>query len=70
MKQCVNNRECMQLDIEEVEECSLGPEYASIDVMRFLRKAIREGRNILKVFEVKEEGEHLVASKWRWDEGR
>ena len=21
----------------------------------------------MKVFEVKEEGEHLVASKWRWD---
>ena len=31
-EQYVNNSECKQLDIDEVEECSLGPEYADIDV--------------------------------------
>ena len=39
-----------------MEECSLGPEYAT-----------REGRNFFEVFKVKEEGEHQVASKWRSD---
>ena len=32
MKQYVDNSECKQLDTDEVEECSLGPEYADIDV--------------------------------------
>ena len=32
MEQYVNNSECKQLDRDEVEECSLGPEYADIDV--------------------------------------
>ena len=32
MEQYVNNSECKQLNIDEVEECSLGPEYADIDV--------------------------------------
>ena len=32
MEQYVNNSERIQLDIEEVEECSLGLEYADIDV--------------------------------------
>ena len=54
MEQYVNNSECIHLDTDEVEECSLGPEYADVDVKQFLRKA-----------KVKEEGEHLVASKWR-----
>ena len=43
-------------------ECSLGPEYADIDMKQILRRATREGRNIFKVFKVKEEGEHHVAS--------
>ena len=47
MEQSVNNSECKKLDIEEVEECSLEPEYADIDVKQILRKATREGRNIL-----------------------
>ena len=29
--------ECLQLDIEEVEECSLGPKYADIDVKNILK---------------------------------
>ena len=45
-----------------------GSEYADIDVKQISSKATREGRNMFKVFKVKEEGEHLVASKWRWDD--
>ena len=48
----MNNSDCIKLDTDEVEECSLGLEY---------------GRR-LEAFKVKEEGEHLVASKWRWDD--
>ena len=62
-EQYVNNSECIQLGIDEVEACSLGPEYADIDVKQILRKATREGRNIFEVFKVKEEGEQLAASK-------
>ena len=43
MLQYVNNSECVQLDIDEVEECSLGPEYADVDVKQILRK-----RNVQK----------------------
>ena len=68
MEQYVNNSECIQLDIDEVEECSLGPEYADIDVKKILRKATREGRNIFEVFKVKGKGELLVTSQWRWDD--
>ena len=64
----MNNIVCFQLDIDEVEECSLDPEYADIDVTQILRKATREGRNIFEVFKVKEKGKLLVASKWRWDD--
>ena len=63
----MNNSECFQLDIE-VEECSLGPEYADVDMKKILSKASREGRKFFKVLKVKEEGEHPVASKWRWDD--
>ena len=65
----MNNSECTQLDIDEVEEFSLGPEHADVDMKKILRKASRGGRNIFKVVsKVKEEGEHLVAGKWRWDD--
>ena len=40
MEQYVNNSD------DEVEECSLGPEYADIDVKQISRTATREGRNI------------------------
>ena len=33
----------------------------------FKKRASREGSKIFEVFKVKEEGEHQVASKWRWD---
>ena len=64
----MNNSECTKLEIAEVEECSLGPEYADVDVKHFLRNATRGGRNFFEVFKVKEEGAHLVASKLRWDD--
>ena len=64
----MNNSECIQLDIDEVEECSLGPECADIDVKQIFRNATREGRNIFEVFLVKDKGELLVASKWRWED--
>ena len=38
MEQCVNNSECIQRDIEDVEECSLGPECADIDVKKIFKK--------------------------------
>ena len=41
MEQYVNNSERIQLDIDEVEECSLGAEYADVDVKQILRKATR-----------------------------
>ena len=63
MEQYVNNSECIHLDIDEVEECSMGPEYADVDVKKNLRRASREGINMFEVFKVKEEGEYLVASK-------
>ena len=68
MEQYVNNSECKQLDIDEVEECSLGPEYVDIDLTQILRKTTGEGRNIFEDFKVKEKGELLVACKWRWDD--
>ena len=47
MEQHVNNSYCLKkLDIDEVEECSLGPEYADVDVKQVLRNATREGRHI------------------------
>ena len=64
----MNNSECIQVDIEVVEECSLGVEYADVDVKKILRKASRGGRKIFEVFKVKAEGEHQVASRWRWDD--
>ena len=36
MDQYVDNSECIQLDIDEVEEYSLVPEYADIDVKQIL----------------------------------
>ena len=45
-----------------------GLEYSDVDVKHIFRNAIREGRNIFEVFSVKEEGEHQVASKSRWDD--
>ena len=51
-----------------MEEYSLGPEYSDVDVMHILRNAAREGRKIFEIFGVKEKGEQLVASKWRWDD--
>ena len=41
MEQYVNNSECIQLDIDEVEECSLGLEYADIDGKQTFLKSSR-----------------------------
>ena len=35
MEQYVNNSDVLKLDIDEVEECSLGPEYSDVDVKLF-----------------------------------
>ena len=37
-----------QLDIDEVEECSLGPEYADIDVKEIFREATEKAETFLK----------------------
>ena len=70
MEQHVNNSQVFKVEIAEVEECSLGPEYSDVDVKHILRSATREGRRIFEVFSVREKGEHPVASKWRWDDGQ
>ena len=68
MEQYVNNSDCKKLEIDEVEVCSLGPEYSDVDVKHVLRTVTREGRFVFEDFSVKARGEHLVASKWRWDD--
>ena len=68
MEQYVNKSEVIKFEIADVEDYSLGPEYSDVDVKKSLRHATREGRNIFEVFSVKGEVEHLVASKWRWDD--
>ena len=60
----------LKLEIAEVEENSLCPEYSDLDVKHILRIATREGRNIFKVFSVREKEKHLVASKWRRDDSQ
>ena len=52
----------------KMEEYSLGPEFSDVVVKHILRNATGEGRQNFEVFSVKEKGEHLVASKWRWDD--
>ena len=42
----MNNSGVLKLEIAEVEENSLGPEYSDVDVKHILRNATREGRNI------------------------
>ena len=66
MEQYANNSVFVQVDIDEVEECFLGPEYADVARLKAdLKKAEKFG-----VFKVKEEGERsrLAASKWRWND--
>ena len=47
----------------------LGPEDSKVDVKKILRKMRAGGRSrIFELFNTKEKGEHLVASKVRWDE--
>ena len=48
MEQYVNNSECLQFEKDDVEECSLGLEYADIHVKQIFRTVIREGRKFLK----------------------
>ena len=43
MEQYVNNSDCIKLEIDEVEEYSLGQEYLDVDVTHILRNATREG---------------------------
>ena len=39
-------------EIDEVEDCSLGPEYSDVDVKHILRNATGESGNIFEVFSV------------------
>ena len=68
MEQCATNSDSIILEINEVEDYSLSTEYSDVDVKHLSRNATREGRTIFEVFSVEEKGEHLVASKWRWDD--
>ena len=70
MEQYVNNSDVLKLEIAEEDENSLGPECSHVDVKHIVRNATREGRNIFESFSVREKGEHLVASKWRWDDSQ
>ena len=54
IEQYVNNSDCRKLDIDEVEEHSLGPEYSDVDVKHIFKKCGKRRQNI--------------ASKWRWDD--
>ena len=51
----MNNSECTQLDIDEVEEFSLNPERADVDMKKILRKAGVKRRQ--KHFQSRLEGE-------------
>ena len=64
----VNNSRCQKMEIAEVEDYSFGPEYSSVDVKHIFRNSTREGMTCFEVFGVKENGEHPVASKLRWDD--
>ena len=48
----------------------MGLDDRDVDVKHILRSATRGGRKIFEVSNVKGRGEHLVASKVRWDEGQ
>ena len=41
VEEYVNNGGCIQLDIDEVEECSLGPENADVDVKKILTNGVK-----------------------------
>ena len=55
MVQYVNISDCVKLEIDEVEDCSLGPELKQI-----LRKGDNRRQKHFEVFRVKERGDHLV----------
>ena len=46
----------------------MGPEYLGRRREAYFKKCDKRRQNIFEVFSVKEKGEHLVASKWRWDD--
>ena len=68
----MHNSDCIKLDIDEVEECSVCPRCSDVEVKPIARNTTREGGFL--VFSLKEQGEHPVASnqnksrKWRWDD--
>ena len=67
MEQYLNARDCMKLEIKELE-LQLGPEGSEVNLRYILRNASRKGGRIFEIFNTKEEREHLVVSKVRWDE--
>ena len=62
MEHYVNNSDCIKLEIDEVEDYSLGLEYSDVDVKHILRNTTREDKKNFEVFSVKKD-EHLVVSK-------
>ena len=60
----MNNSDVLKLEIAEVEENSLGPEYSDVDVMHISRNATREGRNIFEVFREREREREKKESIW------
>ena len=48
MEQHVNNSECFQLDIDEVEECSLAPEHADVDGEEDFKNGVKLGQKHMK----------------------
>ena len=57
------------MEIEELE-LLLGPEDSEVNLRYILTNASWSGSRIFEIFTTKEKGEHLVASKVRWDERR
>ena len=46
MEPYVNNSDCMKLEIDEVEDCSLGPEYSDVDVKQIFEERRQEKAEI------------------------
>ena len=67
MQICLNKKDCLKLDVEELE-LLMGPEDSEVNPRYLLMNASRRGSRIFEIFSTKEKNEHLVARKVRWDE--
>ena len=66
----MKDSDCLKLEAAQLEHYSLGRDDTDVDVRYFLRTATRGCRKNFEVFNVTGRGEHVVASKVRWDEGQ